>query len=134
MRRFLFQLSLLAGLAALVVSDRANSQPGSDGGGFGVLQLKPQPPAAAPSTGGLTTAAAAAPLPSGVVPAAAKTGPVAKAPPAPPPPRPANPFPLPPNLGDWLICAATYVGPDGFDLARQVTLELRNRHRVPAYI
>src|SRR5205807_530931 len=47
---------------------------------------------------------------------------------------PANPFPVTPEAGAWLICAATYVGPDGADLAGQLALELRNKHGMAAYI
>src|SRR5262249_22300662 len=56
-------------------------------------------------------------LPGGIVPAA--TG------------APVNPFPLTRDAGAWLICAAHYTGPDGMELARQVAVDLRDRHRLP---
>jgi hypothetical protein len=53
--------------------------------------------------------------------------------PAPAPPTP-TPYPLPADAGPWCICAAHYSGPDALDLARQVVEELRNKHRLPAYV
>jgi hypothetical protein len=108
MRKLLFLLP--AGLALLVwnQADLAVSQP--PGSPFD---------APAPSSSG---------LPGGVVPAessGAGAGPA----------RPANPFPIPPSVVDpWMVCAASYIGPDAPELARQVTLELRNRHNMAAYI
>jgi hypothetical protein len=46
----------------------------------------------------------------------------------------ANPFPLSPAAGEWLVCAAHYAGADAPELARQVALDLRNRHRLNAFI
>jgi hypothetical protein len=45
-----------------------------------------------------------------------------------------NPFPISPAVGPWVVCAAHYAGPDGFELARQVTTILREKHRMQAYI
>jgi hypothetical protein len=64
-------------------------------------------------------------LPAGIEPAGAG-GPASAA--------PANPFPVTPGAGPWLVCAATYVGPDGAELSHQMALELRNRHGMTAYI
>lgn len=61
-------------------------------------------------------------LPPGVAPVAAPTA------------APASLFPVTPQAGPWMICAATYSGPDSPELARQVVLELRNRHHLSAYI
>ncbi len=49
-------------------------------------------------------------------------------------PRPVNPYPLTTDAGTWLICATTYLGPDGQSLSRQVVEELRQKHKLPAYI
>lgn len=64
-------------------------------------------------------AAAGTKVPAGVEPAAA------------PPP---NPYPIGPEAGEWVICAASYVGPDGVTLSRQVCESLRQQHRLAAYI
>jgi hypothetical protein len=45
-----------------------------------------------------------------------------------------NPYPITAEVGPWLICAAHYVGPDGAELARQVVVELRDKHRLNAFI
>jgi hypothetical protein len=45
----------------------------------------------------------------------------------------ALPFPITPAAGEWVICAAGYSGPDAPELARQVVLELRNKHRLAAF-
>jgi hypothetical protein len=47
---------------------------------------------------------------------------------------PVNPFPLTPEAGPWLICAAHYVGRDGAELSRQVAVELREKHHLNAWI
>src|SRR5262245_39258329 len=47
---------------------------------------------------------------------------------------PANPFPVVPEAGPWMICAAHYSGPDAAELARQVAVILRTKHRLNAYI
>ena len=46
----------------------------------------------------------------------------------------ANPYPLPTAGKPWMICAATYLGADGADLAQQLVAVLRNQHRLAAYI
>src|SRR5262249_42137949 len=42
--------------------------------------------------------------------------------------------PLTPQAGTYLICAAHYIGPEGMELARQGAVELRKRHKMPAFI
>src|SRR5712691_8146310 len=46
----------------------------------------------------------------------------------------ASQYPVTPEAGPWLICAASYMGADAPDLARQLVLEIRQRHRLPAYV
>ncbi len=111
MRRLLW-LPVAAALGVLAVGGRAPSQQDDN---FGVLKTSPATP---PAAGRPSQPAG---LPSGVVPAA-------------PAARPVNPFPLTADAGAWLICATTYVGPDGANLAQQVALELRNKHGLMAYI
>jgi hypothetical protein len=43
-------------------------------------------------------------------------------------------YPVTPQAGPWMICAASYVGPDAHELSRQVILELRNRHGLKAWV
>jgi hypothetical protein len=43
-------------------------------------------------------------------------------------------YPVTPAAGPWMICAAHYAGPDAPELARQITLVLRNTHNLPAYL
>jgi hypothetical protein len=51
------------------------------------------------------------------------------------PAAPAEPiYPVTPAAGPWMICAASYMGPDAPELARQLVLEIRSRHNLPAYI
>jgi len=38
------------------------------------------------------------------------------------------------NSGAWLICAASYVGPDAPEMARQCCETLRQRDKLPAYV
>jgi hypothetical protein len=47
---------------------------------------------------------------------------------------PATLFPVTPEAGEWMICAAHYSGPDAPELARQVVLDLRDTHGLPAYV
>jgi hypothetical protein len=104
MRKLLFLLP--AGLALLVwnQADRAVSQ--------------------APGSSFDGPAAGSSPLPAGVVPAQ-PAGPA----------RPVNPYPIPPDVvAPWMICAASYIGLDAPELARQAALELRTRHNMAAYI
>jgi hypothetical protein len=68
---------------------------------------------------------AAGQLPAGVQVAGGGAPPAAQAP---------NPFPLCPEAGPWLICAAHYSGVDAPELARQVAVLLRNKHRMKAWI
>jgi hypothetical protein len=63
------------------------------------------------------------PLPAGVQ--AASPAPVSRFP---------NPYPLTREAGEWLIAAAHYSCPDAPELARQVAVILRTRHKLPAYI
>lgn len=107
MRRLLW-LPLVAVLGVLSVSGRVPGQQDD----FGVLKTTPATPA--PRT-----------LPPGIEPvqsAAADTT------------RVVNPFPISAEAGPWMICATTYVGQDGAELARQVVLDLRNKNRLGAYI
>jgi hypothetical protein len=46
---------------------------------------------------------------------------------------PPLPYPVTPEAGDWMICAASYMGPNAPELARQLVLEIRNKHHLPAY-
>jgi hypothetical protein len=39
-----------------------------------------------------------------------------------------------PQAGPWLICAASYTGPNAPYLARQLALQVRERHRLNAYV
>lgn len=48
--------------------------------------------------------------------------------------RPPTIFPINPQAGEWMICAASYAGPDALELARQLVLVLRDKHQLPAYI
>src|SRR5262245_9279156 len=38
-----------------------------------------------------------------------------------------------PEAGKWMICAASYSGPESADLARQLAEQLRTRDKLPAY-
>jgi hypothetical protein len=48
--------------------------------------------------------------------------------------EPAPLYPITPEAGPWMIIAASYEGPEALELARQLVLEIRNRHHLPAYI
>src|SRR5262245_26829064 len=39
-----------------------------------------------------------------------------------------------PGVGPWLICVATYSGPESRQLANELALEIRRRDNLPAYI
>src|SRR5262249_28785417 len=39
-----------------------------------------------------------------------------------------------PQAGPWLICVASYSGPNAPMLARQLALQVRERHRLNAYV
>src|SRR5262245_380745 len=99
-------LSLLALAAVLAVAERAASQPGGE---FGVLKTTP---AAAPPRA----------LPAGVEPVR-QAGPAR-----------VNPFPLTAEAGPWMICAVTYIGPDGDSLSRQVAEQVQGKHKLAVYI
>jgi len=42
-------------------------------------------------------------------------------------------YPITPDAGPWVICAASYVGPNARQLAREVVFQLRRRDNLPAY-
>lgn len=42
-------------------------------------------------------------------------------------------YPITPEAGPWVICAASYVGPNARQLAREVVFQLRRRDNLPAY-
>lgn len=53
------------------------------------------------------------------------------------PPVDADPnrdYPITPEAGPWMICAAYFTGPAAPDLARQTVLQIRNRYHLPAYV
>jgi hypothetical protein len=102
-------LSLPCGLALAVLLHA--QQPGG-------LPLEP----AAPASNG---------LPPGLVPDTGASTPIAS---PSQPISPPNPFPIMPEAGAWMICAASYVGPDAPELSRQLCLEVRNKFKMPAYI
>jgi hypothetical protein len=119
MRRLLFLLPFGAAVGLWAFLPRATGQaPDVE---FGVLRTTP----AAPVSGGGPVRSVPG-LPAGVQPAT--PGGTSARPSAP------NPFPLAADAGSWLICAAHYVGFDGASLAEQVARELRQRHRLNAYI
>jgi hypothetical protein len=42
-------------------------------------------------------------------------------------------YPITPDVGPWVICAASYTGPDARELARQTIYQLRRRDNMAAY-
>jgi hypothetical protein len=42
-------------------------------------------------------------------------------------------YPVTPEAGKWMICAASYTGPESPELARQLAYQIRARDHVPAY-
>src|SRR5262249_49903118 len=38
------------------------------------------------------------------------------------------------EIGPWMICAASYTGPQAAQLAHEMVLEIRSRFNVPAYL
>jgi hypothetical protein len=42
-------------------------------------------------------------------------------------------YPISPDVGQWVICAASYMGEDARELARQTIHQLRRRDNLPAY-
>src|SRR5438270_11099414 len=47
---------------------------------------------------------------------------------------PNHDYVLGPECGEWLICAATYKGPDGPNLAKQMVYHLRSQENLPAFV
>lgn len=109
MRKLWLLLPAGVALAALMLRSQAIGRPDEP---FGVLNTTP-PAASSPAPG----------LPSGVEPLGGTAA-----------TKPANPFPLTPEAGQWLVCAAHFSGPDGFDLAVQSANELRTKHRLQSFI
>jgi hypothetical protein len=52
----------------------------------------------------------------------------------PPEMDPINLYAVTPAAGAWMVLAASYTGDDGKDLCRQLVLEMRNKHHLPAYV
>lgn len=117
MKRLLVLSLLATAAAASTMAPRVRSQQGDDF--TSTLQTRPTKAQAAPPKGSATSSA----LPAGVEP-------VRPAPSAPAP----NPYPLPADAPPFLICAAAFSGPDGAELARQTCAELREKHRLMAYV
>jgi hypothetical protein len=46
---------------------------------------------------------------------------------------PSKLYPITPDVGPWVICAASYMGEDARELARQTIHQLRRRDNLPAY-
>lgn len=42
-------------------------------------------------------------------------------------------YPITPDVGPWVICAASYMGPNAHPLAREVVFQVRRRDNLPAY-
>src|SRR5207244_2318331 len=93
--------------------------------GLGVSAARPDPPA----PGDVLGPNAGAP-PGGVArdATAAQTYGGQTAAPAP------SPYPITPDAGAWLICAASYFGPDAPELARQLVVQIRAKHNLAAYV
>jgi hypothetical protein len=53
---------------------------------------------------------------------------------SPKPETPKNEYQLNPQAGAWLICCASYSGPDSQEMAKQVVNTLRTRDKLPAYV
>jgi hypothetical protein len=49
-------------------------------------------------------------------------------------PGPYQEFSIPPQVGPWTICAASFSGPMAPETAHSLVLELRNKYRLPAYL
>jgi hypothetical protein len=47
---------------------------------------------------------------------------------------PVNVYAVTPSAGAWMILAASYSGNDAKELCRQLVLQLRNKHHLPAYV
>jgi hypothetical protein len=115
MKKLLWWLPVLA-VVGFGVGSRATARPDDDFVG----QMRTTPLAPPPSG-----------LPAGVQPDRLPTPGRGGAPAPTPIP---NPYPLPTNGKPWMICAATYLGLDGAELARQLVVELRTKHKLSAYI
>ena len=114
MKRLLWWLPLVA-FVGLGVGSRASARPDDDFGQLRTTPLAPQPSG----------------LPAGVRPdRLPMTGLGGAAAPVLTP----NPYPLPTNAKPWMICAATYLGAEGGELARQLVVVLRTEHKLTAYI
>ena len=53
------------------------------------------------------------------------------------PPVDADPnrdYPVTPEAGPWMICAAYFTGPTAPDLAKQMVQQIRSRYNLPAYV
>ncbi len=140
MRRLL-SLTFALGLLVLTGRGKAVSQQGQSPGpprqvlrGISDADLAPPgttlppPPVRALPGNPFPTSATIPPPPARSLPVGAIPAPRVE------PQYPVTPFPITPEAGPWAICAAHYSGPDAPDLARQVCLELRNKHRLPAYV
>ncbi|HEV3119846.1 MAG TPA: hypothetical protein VGY58_22490, partial [Gemmataceae bacterium] len=49
-------------------------------------------------------------------------------------PGPYQEFSIPPQIGPWTICAASFTGPMAAETAHSLVLELRGQYRLPAYL
>ena len=115
MKKLLWWLPVVA-VVGFGVGSRVSARPDD---GFGQMNTTPL----APQSSGLP---AGVEPDRGMAPARGSAPPIQAAP---------NPYPLPANARPWMICAATYLGPDGGELARQLVVELRTKHRLSsAYI
>jgi hypothetical protein len=47
---------------------------------------------------------------------------------------PTKDYPVTPEVGSWMICAASYMGDDAPKLAHALVLELRSQYDLPAYV
>ncbi len=104
MRRYLVLPALAAAVSLLAIGYRATAQQGE-------------------TFGGLKSVPASTSLPTGIEP-------MNSAAPSPTP----NPFPLTVECGQWMICASHFIGFEGADLAKQMVLDLRNRHNLNAVL
>jgi hypothetical protein len=49
-------------------------------------------------------------------------------------PAPADPYAITPDVGPWVICAASYCNGDARYVADQMVEQLRTKHNLPAYV
>jgi hypothetical protein len=126
MRRLLW-LPLAAAFGVLGVSAPAFGQAAEE---FGVLKTTPAAPVSPPPRT----------VPAGVEPAQQPGSPgmspvsASHYKPGCAPPQRVNPYPLTPEAGTWMICAASYLGGDGPELSVQVAQQLREKHKLAAFI